>query len=128
MEEWMRELTVVMDAWKLVSPGAGQMRGAKDFRLLEDDWLSAVLAVTLEMAKQQALGKGELEEQLERAKGAMSELFALYRETPLQDEKCIARKADGEFCGVSVGKQKGSAGDVSSNLQVCGRHKEQHAL
>ena len=65
----MRELTVVMDAWKLVSPGAGQMRGAKDFRLLEDDWLSAVLAVTLEMAKQQALGKGELEEQLEHGGG-----------------------------------------------------------
>jgi hypothetical protein len=29
---------------------------------------------------------------------------------------------------VSVGKQKGSAGDVSSNLQVSGRHGEQHAL
>jgi hypothetical protein len=128
MEGQMRELTEVMDAWKLVSPGVGQMRGVKDFRLPEDGCLRAVLAVTLAMAKQQALGKAELEEQLDQAKGAMSELFALYRETPLHDEKCIARKADGEFCGVSIGKQKGSAGDVSSNLQMCGRHKEQHAL
>jgi hypothetical protein len=33
-----------------------------------------------------------------------------------------------EFCEAIIGKQKGSAGDVSSNLQVCGRHSELHAL
>jgi hypothetical protein len=128
MTEQTRELTVALDAWKVVSPGAGQMRGVKDFRLPEDKWSSATRAVSLEMAKLQALGKGELEEQLKQAKGAMSELFASYRETPLQVENCIARKADGEFCGASIGKQKGSVGDVSSNLQVCGRHCEEHAL
>jgi hypothetical protein len=85
-------------------------------------------AVILETAKLQALGKGELEEQLEQAKGVMSELFAGYRETPLLVETCTVRKADGEFCGASIGKQKGSSSDVSSNLQVCGRHCEQHAL
>jgi hypothetical protein len=128
MSDQTSELAVALDAWKVLSVGAGQTRGVKDFRLPEDGWLSAARAVTLEVAKLQALRKGELEEQLKQAKGAMSELFAVYRETPLQEEKCIARKADGEFCGVSVGKQKGSAGDMSSNLQVCGRHGEQHAL
>jgi hypothetical protein len=125
MEGVSEALTVLMDAWKLMSL---TMRGVKDFRLPEGDWLSEVLAVTMEVARLQALGKVELEEQLEGAKGAMSELFALYRETPLQYEKCVARKADGEFCGASVGKETGSAGDMSSNLQVCGKHKEQHAL
>jgi hypothetical protein len=128
MTEQTQELTEDLDAWKAVSPGAGQLRGVRDFRLLEDEWTSATRAVSLEMAKLQALGKGELEEQLAQAKGVMSELFASYRETPLLVENCIVRKADGEFCDASIGKQKGSAGDVSSNLQVCGRHCELHAL
>jgi hypothetical protein len=51
-------------------------------------------------------------EKLAEAIGVMSELFAGYRETPIQVETCVACKMDREFCGVSVGKQKGSAGDV----------------
>ena len=44
------------------------MRGVKDFHLPEDGWLSAARAVTLEMAKLQALGKGELQELSELAR------------------------------------------------------------
>jgi hypothetical protein len=128
MTDQTQKLTTALEAWKAVSPGAGQLRGVRDFRLPDDEWKSATRAATLEIAKLQALGKGELEEHLEQAQGVMSELFANYRETPLLVDTCIARKADGEFCGASIGKQKGSAGDVSSNLQVCGRHCEQHAL
>jgi hypothetical protein len=58
MEEFLETLTVLMDAWKLVSPL--EMRGVKDFSLPEDDWLSAVLAVTMDITKLQALGKVEL--------------------------------------------------------------------
>ena len=72
------------------------------------------------MAKLQALGKGELEKKLAQARGVMSELCAGYRETPLL-ETCVVRKTDGNFCEASIGKQKGSAGEVSSNLQMCGR-------
>jgi hypothetical protein len=39
-------------------------------------------------------------------------------------ETCVVRKADGNLCEASIGKQKGSAGDVSSNLQMCRRHGE----
>jgi hypothetical protein len=116
MTDHMQKLTAILDTWKAVNPGAGQLRGVRDFRLLDDEWKRATCTATLEMAKLQALVKGELEEQLEQGKGVMSELFAGYRETPLLVETCIARKADGEFCGASIRKQKGSAGDVSSNL------------
>jgi len=68
MSELTRELAVALDAWEVLSPGAGQMRGVKDFRLPEDGWLSAARAVTLEMAKLQALGKGELQELSELAR------------------------------------------------------------
>ena len=77
------------------------------------------------MAKLQAfLGKGELEEKLAQARGVMSGLCTGYRETPLVVETCVFRMADGNFCEASIGKQKGSAGDVLSNLQVCGRDGE----
>ena len=63
----------------------------------------------LVMAKLQAfLGKGELEEKLAQARGVMSKFCADYRETPLL-ETCVVRKA------ASIGKQKGSVGDVSPN-------------
>jgi hypothetical protein len=64
MSEQTREQAVALDAWKVLGSGAGQTQGVKDFRLSEDGWLSAARATTLEMAKMQALGKGELEEQL----------------------------------------------------------------
>ena len=68
----MEELEVALDAWKAVSPAAGQLRGAK--------------------------GKEELEEKLAQARGVMSELCAGYRETPLLVVTCVVRKADGNFC------------------------------
>jgi hypothetical protein len=77
-----------------VSPAAGPLRGAK--------------------------GKGELEEKLAPARGVMSELCAGYRETLLLVETCVVRKADGIFCEASIGKQKGSAGDVSSTCRCAG--------
>ena len=69
MTDQTQKLTATLDAWKAVNPGAGQLRGVRDFRLLEDEWTSATRAVSLEMAKLQALGKGELEEQLEHGGG-----------------------------------------------------------
>jgi hypothetical protein len=128
MTELLKELSEVLDAWKAVNPDVGQLQGVKDLRLLDEEWTSAMRAAILVMAKLQALGRGDLEEKLAVAKGVMSELYAGYRETPLLVETCVIRKADGEFCEASIGKQKGSAGDVSSNLQVCGRHGEVHAL
>jgi hypothetical protein len=127
MMELMQELEVALDAWKALSPAVGQLRGAKDFRLPDKEW-TGTRAVILVMAKLQALGKGELEKKLAQARGVMSELCAGYRETPLLVETCVVRKADGKFCEASIGKQEGSAGDVSSNLQVCGRHSKLHAL
>jgi hypothetical protein len=54
------------------------------------------------------------------ALGVLSELLAVYRETQVMEETCVARKLD-DLCGVNVGKHKGSAGDCSPNLQVCGK-------
>jgi hypothetical protein len=128
MTELLEELSEVLAAWKAVSPDVGQLRGVKDFRLPDEEWTSAMRAAILVMAKLQALGRADLEEKLAVAKGVMSELCAGYRETPLLVEACVVCNTDGDFCDATIGKQKGSAGDVSSNLQVCGRHSELHAL
>jgi hypothetical protein len=69
MTDQTQKLTATLDAWKAVNPGAGQLRGVRDFRLPDDEWKRATRAATLEMAKLQALGKGELEEQLEHGGG-----------------------------------------------------------
>ena len=74
------------------------------------------------MADVQVEGGVETEARQTEALGVLSELLALYGETQVMEETCVARKLDGNLCGVNVGKKhKGSAGDCSPNLQVCGR-------
>ena len=127
MAELLEELSSSLSAWKEAGTKYPR-RGEKDFRLPDADWRDAMLACLHTLAKLQALGRPELDEELAQAKGVMSELFAAYRVSPLRDEDCIVRKKDGDFCRATIGKQLGSAGDVSSNLQACGRHADQHAL
>jgi hypothetical protein len=92
----------------------------KDLRPPDSEGMNAGRVAMTLMAEVQAEGGAETEVKQTEALGVLSELLAVYRETPVMEETCIARKLDGNFCGVNVGKQKGSAGDFSSNLQVCG--------
>jgi hypothetical protein len=63
MTELLDELQEFLDAWKAVSPDVGQLRGVKDFRLPDKEWTSAMRAAILVMAKLQALGRADLEEE-----------------------------------------------------------------
>jgi hypothetical protein len=114
MTELLKELSKVLDAWKAVSPGVGQLRGVKDFRLPDEEWASAMRAAILVMAKLQALGRGDLKEKLAVAKGVMSELYAGSCETPLLEETYVVRKADGQ--GVLRGVRREAEGKCGRRL------------
>jgi hypothetical protein len=77
----------------------------QELEVVLDAWKAVIPAAgSLRGAK----GKGEPQEKLAQARGVMSKFCADYRETPLL-ETCVVRKA------ASIGKQKGSVGDVSPN-------------
>jgi hypothetical protein len=109
-----------MDVWKSANPEAVQGRSVKDFRPPDAEGMNAGRVALTLMAEVQAEGGAETEAKQTEALGVLSELLAVYRETQVMEETCVARKLD-DVCGVNVGKHKGSAGDYSPNLQVCGK-------
>jgi hypothetical protein len=60
------------------------------------------------MAEVQSEGGAEAEAKQTEALGVLSELLAVYREIPVMDETFIARKLDGNFCGVNVESRRGA--------------------
>jgi hypothetical protein len=116
------EMLVAMDVWKSANPEAVQGRTVKDFRPPDAEGMNAGQVAWTLMAEVQAEGGAKTEAKQTEALSVLSELLAVYRETQFMEETCIARKLDGNSCGGNVGKHKGSTGDCSSNLQMCGRH------
>jgi hypothetical protein len=117
------EMLEAMDAWKFANPEAVHGRTVKNFCPPDAEGMDAgrVMALAL-MAEVQAEGGAKTEAKQTEAVGVLLELLAVYCETQVMEETCVARKLDGNLCGVNVGKKhKGSAGDCSPNLQVCGR-------
>jgi hypothetical protein len=108
MSEKWAELSVAMDVWNSANPEVGEGRTV---RLSSARCGGNERGASGDDVDSRSAGGGGRGRNGDEADGGslwarvMSELLAVYRETPVMEETCIARKLDGNFCGVNVGKE-----------------------
>ena len=111
------ELSVAKDVWKSANPEVGQGRTEKDFRPPDAEGMNpGRVAMTLMAEVQPESGTETEAKQMEALASCRS--YSQFITRPQLWRRHVSRVSWlGTFCGVNVGKQKGSAGEFSSKLR-----------